>query len=235
MSDSQDGPVVAQPIKPQADIVFCIDVTGSMAPCLSGVLSKVGTFVESLESAGEVDFRLRLIGYRDLHDPTAAHEPWHIGEFTQSPDEFRKELAEQKAMGGGVAPESTLDALYLAIHSDWRPSRTHKTIVLLTDADSHPTLHPSTYEMPDNDVERVIQDLQTMTHLRLHMVVPKYQIYQKIEQSMVDPDRAIIAAEYQPTDRAHDGLKNIDWEKLLRRLGQQVSKTSVALAEQDEQ
>ena len=166
----------ARKIRTQADIVFCIDSTGSMEPCIDGVIDNIYGFVDGLQSAANVDFRLRLIGYRDKHDPSCG-TPWNIEEFTSSVEEFKDQLGELQAEGGGDAPESSLDALYLAIHSRWRSARTHKTILLLTDDDTHPTLHRSTYLRPDNDIHRVIQDFQTLRHVLLFMVVPEYPAY----------------------------------------------------------
>src|ERR1700749_4002607 len=104
-------------IKTQADIVFCIDATGSMDPCIESVKDGIYAFVEGLQSAASVDFRLRLIAYRDRHDPDCGR-PWHINDFTDSVEEFRSHLEEVAADGGGENPESTIDALYIAIHSN---------------------------------------------------------------------------------------------------------------------
>lgn len=217
-------------IRTQADIVFCIDATGSMDPCIEGVKDGIYTFVEGLQSAADVDYRLRLIAYRDRHDPSCG-TPWHINDFTSSVEGFSEELAEVGADGGGDAPESTLDALYIAIKSDWRSSRTHKTIVLLTDADTHPSLHASTYNLPDNGISRVIQEFQTLRHVMLFMVLPDYPAYRQIEQSMNDADRKIVARFVPRNDERYTGLGAVEWVPLLKMLGQTVSRTSTAVGD----
>lgn len=217
-----------------ADIVFCIDATYSMQPCFDSVKAEVDTFVSGLQSKADVDFRLRLIAYRDLHDPGARNDPpWTITSFTNSVDEFRNALASVTASGGGDLPESTLDALYLALHSPWRPNKTHKTIVLLTDDDTHPKLAASTYNRPDNDVYRVIQDFQTLRHAMLYMVLPEYPLYTQIEQSMKAADRKILA-QWVPKakdDERYKGLRAVPWSALLKMLGETISLTSVAVAQ----
>lgn len=226
----------ASKIKTQADIVFCVDSTGSMEPCIDGLKSEINTFVEGLQSAAIVDFRLRLIAYRDLHDLTSPGPPWMITPFTSSIKEFNEALSNITTVGGGEhrGAESTLDALFLAIHSEWRPGRTHKTIVLFTDDDTHPTLHSSTYNRPDNTISRVIQDLQTLRHSMLFMVLPDYPSYKKIEQSANDADREIVAYFIPQNDERYIGLKLVQWGSLLKMLGETVSKTTVIVAQKDE-
>ena len=72
--------VAANPQAPQsrgktkgvADIVFMIDVSGSMAPCIDALRQNIETFVDSLSSgdannaAPVKDWRAKVVGYRDL-------------------------------------------------------------------------------------------------------------------------------------------------------------------------
>jgi len=218
--------------KTQADIVFCLDVTGSMQPCIDGLKSCMVSFVSGLHSAAEVDYRLRLIAYRDIHcEVFEGHrpcdEPWFESEFTNDYQEFIGWLnrPEVQAYGGGDDPESTLDALYRAIkNSKWRSEGTYRSIVLFSDDDSHPTLHPSTYKFPDNTVDRVKQEFQTMKHATLFMVVPRFPIYEQLEKAMQDAHRKVIA-KYEAN--AQDGLQSVNWIKYLEFIGQSVSKSSI--------
>ena len=223
-------PAAVSKIKTQADIVFCIDATGSMQPCIDGVKQGIGALVEGLKTTANVDYRLRLVGFRDKHDPTAAHEPWTLTEFTPDAEDFLGRLGDLQAFGGGDAPESSLDALYLAIHSDWRRRGTYKCVVLLTDEDAHPTLHSSTYSRPDNTIARVIQDFQELSHVMLHMIVPRLPIYEWIEASMVSAERKIVArfVPYHLTDRRYQGLAAVDWTETMLNLGRTVSASSLS-------
>ena len=221
--------------KPKADIVFATDSTGSTQPCLDGLKDALGKFVEGLQSAAEVDFVVRLIAFKDLHDPTCKGSPWTLTDFTADIEEFKRKLTTVVADGGGEfrGAESGLDALYLAIHSGWRPD-THKTIIFLTDDDSHPTIHTSTYSRPDNGVERVIQDFQTLRHSLLFLICPESPLYRKIEQGMQDADRKIVANFVSTDDDQHIGLRNVNFGPLLKLIGQQVSLTSVAMTKRGE-
>jgi len=229
----------------KADIIFCIDVTGSMQPCIDALKANMVNFVNALHSAANVDYRLKLVAYRDIHDTQvlddgtrACDQPWFITPFMNDPNEFSKCLNHDdvQAFGGGDDPESTLDALYIAITTkDWRPSGTHRSIVLFTDDDSHPKLHTKTYNRPGpaGDVGRVNQAFQTMPHAMLFMVVPRFRIYEQLEQAMVDADRKIIA-KYVPyhngdPNSPYYGLSNVDWNAFLKMLGETVSKTSITV------
>ena len=211
-----------------ADIVFCIDSTGSMIPCIKQIKEGLVTFVHSVQSAAEVDFRIRLIAYRDLHDPSAQNDrKWFAGEFTPSADIFQAELSAIVADGGGDhrGGESTLDALYMAVHSAWR-SNVHKSIVVVTDDDTHPTLHPSTYNLPDNDSFRVIQDLQTLANAMLFLVVPRCPLYQQMEQAMNFADRKVFAYYIPYDDSRYADLNALDWQPLLKMIGETISRAS---------
>lgn len=219
----------ANKLSTQADLVFCVDATASMTPCLNGVRDGLIELVDGLQTAANVDFRLRLLAYRDIH-PKGCNTPWEDHPFTMSVDEFKSQLSVVQAQGGGDEPESTLDALYRAIHSDWRTSRTHKTIVLLTDADTHARLHHSTYARPDNDVSRVIQDFQTLRHVMLFLVAPQYPAYEALEQAALDADRKVIANWVPKNDLRHSGLSSISWGPLMNMIGELVSATSIVVA-----
>jgi Mg-chelatase subunit ChlD len=219
----------------QADIVFCIDSTGSMQPCFDGVKNHLSTFIDGLHSAGNVDFRLKLIAYRDKHDPSCG-VPWEYLDFTNSIQLFKDKLSKLEANGGGEGiegiVESTLDALYEAIKkSDWREHDTHKIIVLFTDAGSHPTMHPSTFPFPVNDVNALVQQLQTFQGSILFMVAPDCEIYRKIEQGQQDAERKRIFYAlkkhdlYECLHEDEQGFKNVDFADLMTLIGQTISQS----------
>jgi hypothetical protein len=236
-----DGPTAAK-MDTAADIVFCIDATGSMGPCIESIKNGIDKFALSLQTKAEVNYILRLIAYRDLHDPSAKDDPpWVFTTFTPSTEEFRRHLSSIKAEGGGDyrGAESTLDALYYAIHSEWRPPeiKAHKTIILLTDDNTHLSLHPSTYRRMDNDIYRVIQDFQTLRHIMLFMVAPDYPAYRTIQQSMraavTVPDQSIYSHFVPPGDERYEGLKGVEWDALLQMLGETISQSSLDILLQD--
>lgn len=125
----------------QADIVFVLDVTGSMQAQIDGLQRGIGTFARDLASA-KVDARFGCVIFRDL----AFKEPGGFpqeqlevlkfkGEvFTSDPRSFSAEVAKHRASGGDDLPESSFEALSAAAQVDgWRKTAV-RTLVLITDA-----------------------------------------------------------------------------------------------------
>lgn len=107
------------------DIVMCIDATGSMKPIIEEVkanaMSFYQKFVEAMEENDkEVEqLRIKVIAFRDYGCDA---EPMVESQFFVLPEqneEFRAFVASIEAKGGGDEPENALEALALAIKSDW--------------------------------------------------------------------------------------------------------------------
>lgn len=223
----------------KADIVFCIDATSSMQPCINSVYASIEAFLEGLQTSANVDFRLRLIGFRDLHDtrlkiPESGVIPFDIYEFTSSVTDFRKQLAGTQAICNQKhqGAESALDGLFIALQSDWREN-SHRSVILITDDKTWPTLHPSTYRYTDNTVSRVVQEFQTLRHAMLYMIAPRDPSFQRIEQSMESAQRPVISLwlEGDDTSQRHSNLDQLPWDQLLRNIGQSISIQSIRIPE----
>jgi hypothetical protein len=208
-------PPVAKKVNP-ADIVFCVDCTESMAPCFEGLLQNLHLFVEGLQTANQVDFRLRLIEYRDLNEG----EQTVAGDFTVDAAEFRRQLHALKYSGGGDIPESTFDAIYTALNSPWRPS-CHKAVLIFTDAPSHPQLHETT--VPPGvpaDIETVI-NLLAAKGVWLYLVAVEDPLYERLA------NREKVFLQLYPADDArYEGLAQVNFAQVLDNFGRSISQTS---------
>ena len=100
-------------VKGVADIVFLLDATGSMAPCIGAVKDNIAGFVRQLTdgtaNAFIKDWRTKIVGYRDW---TCDREPYVDNPFVNSVAALEAQLAALKDTGGGDEPESLLEALY---------------------------------------------------------------------------------------------------------------------------
>jgi hypothetical protein len=109
MTDQQEK------VKGVADIVFLLDVTGSMQPCIDALKNNIGVFIDKLttkdaNNASPVkDWRAKVIGYRDYEVDS---EAFIDNPFVREPKELKMQLSSMKADGGGDEPETLLDALY---------------------------------------------------------------------------------------------------------------------------
>ena len=151
------------------DIVFCIDVTGSMTPIIDQVKGNALRFYDDVQSnltakGKNVDqLRVRVIGFRDfVADGAAALDE---SPFFTLPDEradFSAFVNGLVAEGGGDAPESGLEAVALAIDSPWTTTgdRRRQVIVVWTDQPAQP-LNPSV--LPPDIASRVSPDFSALT------------------------------------------------------------------------
>ena len=129
------------------DIVFCIDVTGSMSPIIDQVKANALRFYDDVQSnltakGKNVDqLRVRVIAFRDFVADGAA--ALAASAFFTLPDErasFSDFVNGLIAEGGGDAPESGLEAVALAIDSPWTTigDRRRQVIVVWTDQPAQP-------------------------------------------------------------------------------------------------
>lgn len=129
------------------DMVFCIDVTGSMDPLLSTVKENAVSFykdvVERAKSKGKFinQLRIRLLQFGDyLADGPNAITVTKFMQMPQELDTFVEQINSMVAEGGGDDPEDGLEALAYAIRSDWCQDgiKRRHIIVVWTDATTHP-------------------------------------------------------------------------------------------------
>jgi hypothetical protein len=146
------------------DLVLCIDVTASMTSIIERVKRGALSFHARLAAAMALkekpvgSLRVKVVAFRDFK--ADRFHPLKIGGFWQLPAEveaLRSFVSQLDASGGGDEPESGLEALALAIDSDWdrQAERRRHVIVLFTDAPAHPLgvgrdakLYPA--EMPED-------------------------------------------------------------------------------------
>ena len=132
------------------DLIFCLDVTGSMADDIDAVkaaaTSIVGTVLE-----GVPDSRVAIVGYRDFGD-TIMFEDYS---FSSDSTTIIANINSLSVTGGGDWPEAVYEALLRAIDSDnvggWRSGVT-KIIILMGDAPPHEVGDGSQYKYTASDV-----------------------------------------------------------------------------------
>lgn len=134
-----------------ADIVYCIDLTGSMHPIIQKVKETASTLHADLQRVMQENYhrtikqlRIKIIGFRDFYcDGSFALEKSEFFYLPEEEAEFKEFVNKLEAKGGGDIPENSLEALALAMQSDWCTTidesiRKRHIIVLFTDASAHP-------------------------------------------------------------------------------------------------
>lgn len=216
-------PLIGQKLKGVADIVVCIDSTGSMAPVIDNLKREIHRFVTDLENPPEqglqpVDWRLKVIGFRDL---LVDSEPWvnRHAPLATTESEARTQVDALEAEGGGDEPESALDAIWVAAaETKWRPSCT-RVVVLFTDASTHLTLHPDTVAAGavGNDASTVAQAL-VEKGCSLHAWAPHGPAWDTLS--------SVPRVKFNSLDHAGDGLSSVDFTQLMLDLRKTVSQTA---------
>ena len=128
------------------DIVMCIDATGSMAHIIDEVKSNALSFYQRFVDAMEENdkdvsqLRIKVIAFRDYGVDS---EPMQESRFFLLPDEneeFRGFVQGITAQGGGDAAENALEAIALALKSDWTTggSKRRHAILVFSDAPALP-------------------------------------------------------------------------------------------------
>lgn len=118
---------VGQGLDYNVDLVMCIDGTGSMGHIIKEVKNNALTFYQKFVLAMEAEsksvqqLRVKVILFRDLGvDSEAMVESKFFTLGEEGEDEaFHSFVESIEAVGGGDIPENSLEALALAINSDW--------------------------------------------------------------------------------------------------------------------
>jgi hypothetical protein len=191
-------------VKGVVDIVFLLDATGSMQPCIDSLKSNIKLFIDTLttkdanNSSPVKDWRAKVVGYRDVE----VDEKWfEDAPFVRDVATLKAQLDALTANGGGDEPESLLDALYKlstlgqtdkgAQEDDprkWRyRSTAARVIVVFTDASYKEKL--GLPEAKGGTLDDVINALQT-NKIILSIFAPQFDCYNKLAE--------IDKSEYQP-------------------------------------
>ncbi|WP_375429531.1 vWA domain-containing protein [uncultured Sphingomonas sp.] len=183
-----------------ADIVFVVDVSGSMVPCIDALRQNIETFVSSL-SGGDAnnappvkDWRAKVVGYRDLESSEAEGLPWMIdNEFVRDTAALKTQLGGLSANGGGDEPESLLDVLYKVATMEASPkgsqtveatkwryrSDAARVVVVFTDASFKETMSiPEAKGGSLQDVANVVM----ANRIILSVFAPNFEGYDRLSQ-----------------------------------------------------
>jgi hypothetical protein len=153
------------------DIVFCVDVTGSMQPVIESVKSFILKFPDDLinkhlQKGKKVDqIRVRVVAFGDCKTDTNAinASPFYAKLPAEQNSEFNFFVNALRANGSGE-PKSALEALSIAMCSDWvlDGDRQRHIIVLFTDGSAHP-LEDRVGEVPAAFASQIPSSIDELT------------------------------------------------------------------------
>ena len=127
------------------DLIMCIDGTRSMYKIINDVkaraLSFYPMFVEAMEAADKSvqQLRVKLIIFRDYgcdSEPMLESPFFSLGGDIDESAEFHAFANAVEAIGGGDIPENGLEAIALAMKSDWTTRGSVKRHVIMVHTDA---------------------------------------------------------------------------------------------------
>jgi len=197
----------------KADIMFVLDCTESMKGEINAIKEAVANFVDTIDSdgvrarVGLIEFRDRLIGEE--------HRVLSFGDsiFTSDPAAFRRETKGLNAAGGGDIPESSLDAVMLALKQPFDESAS-KVVVLITDAPPH---------VPDKEsrsVDAVARAIREAGVQQLYLVIRTQEPQSQVYLELLEGTRG-LAFELGKGDDFSSRAE--DFKRTLMNLGKTIS------------
>ena len=214
------------------DLVFCIDASQSMQPCLDAVRGHVLSFVRGLESGLQqrtVDLRLDFLAhscgegkgpFRVQTVRTAAAEtvaalykkPNPQSFFTKDAAEFERALSAVEVGGD----EATLIALDFALDFPWRSRRDcHRVVICLTD---EPFEAGALVDEQRAKLDALIDKFHALGAM-LFLVAPDSDAWNRLAET----DKS----EFKQVAEAETGLQTVDFGKVLEQIGKSVSAASL--------
>ncbi len=133
-----DTPIAVLPTsdKPQIEVVFVLDTTGSMSGLIGAAKEKIWSIASTMASAQSApEIKMGLVAYRDRGDDYVTK----VVDLSSDLDSMYATLMDFKAQGGGDGPESVNQALHDAVNKmSWsQDQETYKVVFMVGDAPPH--------------------------------------------------------------------------------------------------
>ncbi len=214
------------------DVVFCLDASGSMAPCIDGVRRNINAFLGGLagDENRKIDCRIDFLAHscseafdafrceslrcRDLdflaalYGANAKREQF----FTTDVGDIRRGLERVEPYGD----EAVLVALDMCLDFPWRPRGVcHRVVAMLTD-------EPFEENAGARDQKGMIGTIIEKIHalgVMLFLVGPKSAGFDELSEA----DKS----QFQQVGQTHDGLGSLDFGRVLSHIGKSVSVASL--------
>lgn len=232
-----------------ADLVFVVDVTGSMAPCIDALRKNIEAFIDSLSKgdgnsvAPVRDWRGKVVGYRDIESAESEGLQWfEDNPFVRDVTALKAQLGALKASGGGDEPESLLDTLFKVASmpaiakgsqsedpSKWRyRSDAARVVIVFTDATFKETMSlPEAKGGSLQDVANVVM----ANRIILSLFAPQFEGYDRLSQ--IDKSEWEVV-EYEGLN-AQEALQKftsdpVNFRTTLKQLAASVSRSAETVA-----
>ena len=232
-----------------ADLVFVVDVSGSMSTCIDALRKNIEAFIDSLSHgdgnnvAPVRDWRGKVVGYRDIEAAESEGLPWIVdNEFVRDVGALKSQLAQLKAEGGGDEPESLLDTLYQVASMQASPkgsqtedpqkwryrSDAARVVIVFTDAPFKETM--SLPEAKGGSLQDVA-NLIMANRIILSLFAPNFEGYDRLSQIDKSEWEVVEAEGLSPQEALQQFTSDpVNFKTTLKQLAASVSRSAETVA-----
>lgn len=241
------APMARAKTKGVADLVFMVDVSGSMATCIDALRKNIEAFIDSLSRgdgnnvAPVRDWRAKVVGYRDIE--TDGEDNWFLDSpFVRDVAALKTQLAALKAEGGGDEPESLLDALYKVATmaaspkgsqtedaEKWRyRSDAARVVIVFTDAPFKETM--SIAEAKGGSLQDVANVVMA-NRIILSLFAPNFEGYDRLSQIDKSEWEVVEANGLSPQEALQKFTSDpVNFKTTLKQLAASISRSAETVA-----
>ncbi|KAG8995221.1 hypothetical protein FRB94_009330 [Tulasnella sp. JGI-2019a] len=219
------------------DLVFVQDCTGSQGSYIASSTKNIEEIYSAIHSSERLvdqeDLRIGLIAFRDHPPQDHTYITRNFG-FSSDPAKVAEQLKGLYASGGGDGPEAVTAALGEALDMDWRPTAS-KMVVLIADAPPHGIGEYGdgfADGSPDGKDPIQIARMMASKGITLFFVACEpalsgYQYATDFYQGITGITSGLMLPLTTANLLAHaiigSVLENLDMERLIREVGQEVA------------
>jgi len=216
------------------DIIFIIDVSGSMGPAISQVAKNIANFIDNLNPEDVKEWRVRVFSFSDLEvdSPEIAlnvTRSWITHNEQDNVQKLVDQLAEcyecVKQGGGADEPESSLDALFLAAKDGFDAHWTERTRAVVLFTDATPKKMQKETLGGDFDGLQLLSQMINDNHVYTFIFAPKHDDYLQIKNNC--PKYVNYHVINESGENPVEALKSVNFADVLKILGKSISQASV--------
>lgn len=229
-----DGAQEEAMLKGVVDIIFLLDVTGSMGPAIVELGKNMMNFINNIDPNTVKDYKVKVVSFGDFEldedDIKFDISRAFTNDLTELYKQFEDVIELIKKKGGKDIPESSQDALYKTIQdgftADW--SERTRVIVLFTDAISK-ELQKDTIEvdLPNDDKIQMLADMVNDNRVRTFIYAPKDD--NMIKLSNLTSGYLSYNAIDSDGSKPVEALQKLNFKDEMQILGKVVSQPSLVM------
>ncbi|MEA3512673.1 MAG: VWA domain-containing protein [Campylobacterota bacterium] len=216
------------------DIVFLLDVTGSMGPAVVKLVKNMSNFIQNIDLSLVKDYRVKIASFGDF-ELDSDDIKFNISRaYTKEPQEIYNDFLDVieliKKKGGKDIPESSLDALYQTISDGFKADWTERTrvVIVFTDAISKEIQKDTIgMDLPNDEKLQMLSQHIGDNKVRTYIYAPSDDNLVKLSQ--LQSEYVIYNAIDSNGDNPVDALQKLNFEKEMKTLGKVVSQTSLII------